>query len=288
MAKPTSIFHWATTGTRTAPSSGKQDSGWAFGEQIMSSNLNWLVGIAGDWITWLQAYCPDTSAGSLWSGGHSYSAVVPFTFTLGATQGIRKTNAGNLYIENQGTTITIFPSATARVVDMGVSRVTGLAEPVLPSDADTYGARLAATARVWPSPSLSSSEYAIGTSEAMITNQSITVTPKGNNPVMITLGPAQGYNAALEVTAADTNQCGVTFRLIRTQPSGSVEYTHTVSNQVAAGAKWGPAPMFTWIDSPPPGVSTTYQVMAARWNASAARILNVSLRVVELPGQTQV
>jgi|GEM_PF-5815017 len=52
-SKPTVIPRWADTGTRTEPSSGKKDAGWTFEEAPPYNYENWLQGITGDWIKWI-------------------------------------------------------------------------------------------------------------------------------------------------------------------------------------------------------------------------------------------
>jgi len=51
--KPTKIPRWADTGTRTEPSSGKKDTGWTFEEAPPYGYENWLQGITGDWLKWI-------------------------------------------------------------------------------------------------------------------------------------------------------------------------------------------------------------------------------------------
>lgn len=53
MSRPTETPRWATTGTRTAPSAAKRLAGWLFGDAIPFDWLNWLLGLAGDWLHWL-------------------------------------------------------------------------------------------------------------------------------------------------------------------------------------------------------------------------------------------
>jgi hypothetical protein len=53
VAKPTLYPDWATTGTRTAPSGAAQLSGWTPGQTAPAQIQNWLQGIGGDWLRWL-------------------------------------------------------------------------------------------------------------------------------------------------------------------------------------------------------------------------------------------
>ena len=52
-SKPTAIPRWADTGTRVEPTSGKKDTGWIFEEAPPYGWENWIQGITGDWIKWL-------------------------------------------------------------------------------------------------------------------------------------------------------------------------------------------------------------------------------------------
>ena len=52
-SKPTTIPRWADTGTRVVPSSGKQDTGWIFEEAPPYGWENWLQGVTGDWLKWI-------------------------------------------------------------------------------------------------------------------------------------------------------------------------------------------------------------------------------------------
>lgn len=47
--KPTKTFAWATAGTATAPSGGKQAAGWAVGERPPAETQNWLTQATGEW-----------------------------------------------------------------------------------------------------------------------------------------------------------------------------------------------------------------------------------------------
>jgi hypothetical protein len=55
MAKPTSVPRWADTPTtlRTEPPEGQKDTGFAANSKLPAQYFNWLIGIAGDWLTWL-------------------------------------------------------------------------------------------------------------------------------------------------------------------------------------------------------------------------------------------
>lgn len=67
MAKPTSTFEWATDAnhndpgegwdgqpTRVAPSAGAQQAGFLPNTPITAETLNFLLGVTGDWITYLE------------------------------------------------------------------------------------------------------------------------------------------------------------------------------------------------------------------------------------------
>lgn len=53
VTKPSTPAHWATTGTRVAPSSGEQDSGYTLNQVPSFSKLNYLIGVLFDWIAWI-------------------------------------------------------------------------------------------------------------------------------------------------------------------------------------------------------------------------------------------
>lgn len=58
-AKPTLVYTWALSGTATAPTLGKQASGWAVGERPPAPTENWLNQANGAWITYLDGVFTD-------------------------------------------------------------------------------------------------------------------------------------------------------------------------------------------------------------------------------------
>ena len=57
--KPTKVPGWALTGTRTEPSAGKKNTGWLFEESPPYNFFNWLQGIGGDWLSWIDERLED-------------------------------------------------------------------------------------------------------------------------------------------------------------------------------------------------------------------------------------
>jgi hypothetical protein len=53
--RPTDIPEWCRTGTATEPPEGKKDTGWVVSEKPPAEWFNWLMKIAGDWLTWYAA-----------------------------------------------------------------------------------------------------------------------------------------------------------------------------------------------------------------------------------------
>lgn len=54
--KPTEVVRWAdvTPGSsRSEPPSGKKDTGWVFQDTPPAAQQNWLTGVTGDWLAWL-------------------------------------------------------------------------------------------------------------------------------------------------------------------------------------------------------------------------------------------
>lgn len=52
-AKPPAVDRWASTGVRTAPSSGRQDTGYLDNDVVGEGEINWLLGTGGDWDQYL-------------------------------------------------------------------------------------------------------------------------------------------------------------------------------------------------------------------------------------------
>ena len=61
--KPTAIPRWADTGTRVEPAAGKKDIGWIFEEPPPYGWENWLQGVTGDWLKWVDERFDDADAG---------------------------------------------------------------------------------------------------------------------------------------------------------------------------------------------------------------------------------
>ena len=55
MAKPNSVFAWATSGPITVPTAGKIAAGFAPGERAAAQYINYLAQGAGQWHTWLDS-----------------------------------------------------------------------------------------------------------------------------------------------------------------------------------------------------------------------------------------
>lgn len=55
MAKPTTSLHWADSPTtlRTEPAEGVKNAGFSVLTKLPAQYFNWISGICGDWITWL-------------------------------------------------------------------------------------------------------------------------------------------------------------------------------------------------------------------------------------------
>jgi len=55
MAKPTKTPSWATSGTKTEPSSGQKAAGFAVAAKWAAQHANWILGNISDWIDWLNS-----------------------------------------------------------------------------------------------------------------------------------------------------------------------------------------------------------------------------------------
>lgn len=54
MAKPSDTFNWADSGGDVVePTSGKKDRGFVVREEPAAQHLNWLLGVIGEWLQWL-------------------------------------------------------------------------------------------------------------------------------------------------------------------------------------------------------------------------------------------
>jgi hypothetical protein len=55
MPKPTTVLHWADNPTtlRSEPAEGTKNTGFAVNAKLPAQFFNWISGICGDWITWL-------------------------------------------------------------------------------------------------------------------------------------------------------------------------------------------------------------------------------------------
>lgn len=51
--RPSTEFTWATSGTKTAPSAAQKLSGWIFRQKPAHDIVNWLYGLIGDWLAYL-------------------------------------------------------------------------------------------------------------------------------------------------------------------------------------------------------------------------------------------
>jgi len=63
-SKPTEIPRWATLGVRTDPGAAKKDTGWVIPEPPPDTFFNWLFGVTGDWVTWLDERLFDSGGGT--------------------------------------------------------------------------------------------------------------------------------------------------------------------------------------------------------------------------------
>lgn len=112
--KPSFIPAWCTTGTRAAPTPPEQASGWTSGDRPSAQQLNWLVGLLGDWSAYL-------SDGAL-AGNHT------ITGTLGVSGLTTLNGGGNV---PTGQTLTVASGGTLDV--NGVADLAGASALRLPS-----------------------------------------------------------------------------------------------------------------------------------------------------------
>jgi hypothetical protein len=80
VAKPTSLPRWASTVTGDttrvqAPTSGRQDVGWAPGERPPAQHLNWLLNIIYQWLAYLNGLAGEAIT---WTAAHVFSSTVSF------------------------------------------------------------------------------------------------------------------------------------------------------------------------------------------------------------------
>lgn len=73
MARPATIFTWATSGSKTDPGAGRKTSGFRPGETLPAHWLNWLLGVLGDWITWINAQVPAKDEANTFAGNQTVS-----------------------------------------------------------------------------------------------------------------------------------------------------------------------------------------------------------------------
>lgn len=106
--KPSFIPAWCTTGTRAAPTPPEQASGWSSGDRPSAQQLNWLVGLLGDWSAYL-------SDGAL-AGNHT------ITGTLGVSGLTTLNGGGNV---PTGRTLTAASGGTLAVASGGTLDLAG-------------------------------------------------------------------------------------------------------------------------------------------------------------------
>ena len=93
MAKPTTLFTWATAAlSRLAPPAGKMAAGWVDDEAPGPKFMNWLLGLCGDWISYLSEgflrtwwVSPTVGAGvaGYWAGVRTVSDSISFRTSVG-------------------------------------------------------------------------------------------------------------------------------------------------------------------------------------------------------------
>ena len=130
-AKPTEVPVWATSGTRTDPGAGKKAIGWVSPEKPPDAFFNWLFGVTGDWLSFLdERFSTGTSSTTqmISPGGLSYlfldasearlNAPLAKLSVGGVTQltadstsvhiaGLLSINAGNFALSHAGNVSTI-------------------------------------------------------------------------------------------------------------------------------------------------------------------------------------
>lgn len=77
-AKPVTLPLWATTGTITVPSGGKQAIGWVFDEKPPADYLNWYQHLTYTWIQYLDTFEGEAHT---WTAINTYQQAVVFDTT---------------------------------------------------------------------------------------------------------------------------------------------------------------------------------------------------------------
>jgi hypothetical protein len=62
VSKPATVFSWAASGTKTAPSGGKIAAGFASPELPSDGEMNWMFGLIGDWLAYVDDQLPPSAA----------------------------------------------------------------------------------------------------------------------------------------------------------------------------------------------------------------------------------